>query len=130
MTLRRVLCLAAAVAAWMVPATAQEARGTLLGRVTDPSDSLVVGAKIDITNVETGVRLSSTTNRTGDYTFPLLLPGTYTVRVESPGFKTYSRPGVMVRVNDQVAINIALEVGQASQTVEVKALSPLLDTSS
>ena len=70
------------------------------------------------------------TNRTGDYVFPLLVPGTYTVKVEHPGFKTYTRSGIVVRVNDQVAINVALEVGQANQTVEVKAESPLLDTSS
>jgi hypothetical protein len=113
-----------------LPLHAQESRGTLLGRVTDPSDSVLVGAKVEAKNVDTGIRLNSVTNSAGDYIFPLLSPGSYTVTVENPGFKTYSRSGIVVRVNDQVAINVALEVGQASQTVQVSAETPLLDTSS
>ena len=113
-----------------MPLAAQEARGTLLGRVTDSTDALILGAKVDAQNVDTGVRFSSLTNRTGDYIFPMLVPGTYSVKVEHPGFKTYTRSGIVVRVNDQMAINVALEIGQANQTVEVKAETPLLDTSS
>ena len=131
MTLRRVLYLSALSLGFLsLPLAAQEARGTLLGRVTDSTDALIVGAKVDAQNVDTGVRFSSLTNRTGDYIFPLLVPGTYSVKVEHPGFKTYARSGIVVRVNDQVAINVALEVGQTNQTVEVKAETPLLDTSS
>jgi hypothetical protein len=105
----------------VLPLAAQEARGTLLGRVTDPSDALVAGARVEATNVDTGIHFNSITNRTGDYIFPLLVPGTYSVKVENPGFKTYTRTGIVVRVNDQMAINVTLEIGQASQTVEVKA---------
>src|SRR3954468_19911553 len=102
MTLRRVFCLSAFVLNVLsLPLAAQEARGTLLGRVTDSSDALIVGAKIDAIHVETGVRLSSITNRTGDYMFPLLVPGNYSVKVEHPGFKSYPRSGIVVRVNDQ-----------------------------
>jgi hypothetical protein len=126
-------------AAWLLAATlliaqfptqAQEARGTLLGRVSDTSDAVISGAKVGATNLDTGVRFTSVTNRTGDYMFPLLVPGTYSITVENPGFKTYTRSGVAVRVNDQVTINVALEVGQASQTVNINAETPLLDTSS
>ncbi len=109
---------------------AQEARGTLLGRVTDPTDAVIVGAKIEAGNVETGVRLNSVTSRSGDYIFPLLLPGSYSLKVEGAGFKTLTRTGIVVRVNDQVTINLSLEVGQASQTVQVNAEAPILDTSS
>src|SRR5580765_4795478 len=131
MTLRRVLYLSAlSLGLLTLPLVAQEARGTLLGRVTDSTAALILGAKVDAQNVDTNVRFSSLTNRTGDYIFPLLVPGTYTVKVEHPGFKTSTRSGIIVRVNDQVAINVTLEIGQASQTVEVKAESPLLDTSS
>src|SRR3954470_3673350 len=116
MSLRRVLCLSAlSVGILSLPLAAQEARGTLLGRVTDASDSLIVGAKVEALNVDTGVHFSSLTNRTGDYIFPLLVPGTYSVKVEHPGFKTSTRSGIVVRVNDQVAINVALEIGQANQ---------------
>jgi hypothetical protein len=109
---------------------AQEARGTLLGRVTDASGADVTGAKVGVVNVETGVSFSSLPNRTGDYLFPLLVPGSHSITVENPGFKTYGRTGVVVRVNDQVAINVGLEVGQSTQTVQVNAETPLLDTSS
>jgi Carboxypeptidase regulatory-like domain len=108
----------------------QESRGTLLGRVTDQSEAVVAGAKVEARNVDTGVRLNSVTNRSGDYIFPLLVPGSYSIKVESTGFKTLTRGGIAVRVNDQVTINAVLEVGQASQTVEVKAETPVLDTSS
>ena len=99
-----------------LPVYAQEARGTLLGRVTDSTDAVLVGAKVEARNVDTGIRLTSVTNSAGDYIFPLLVPGSYTVTVENSGFKTYTRSGIVVRVNDQVTINVSLEVGQASQT--------------
>src|SRR4051794_10991615 len=131
MSLRRVLFgVALCVGSFSLPLAAQEARGTLLGRVTDSTDALIVGARIEATNVDTGVRLSSVTNRTGDYIFPLLVPGNYSIKAEHPGFKTSTRGGIVLRVNDQVSINVTLEIGQSTQTVEVKAESPLLDTSS
>jgi hypothetical protein len=131
MTLRGVLfSVALCLGISSLPLAAQEARGTLLGRVTDATDALVLGAHVELQNVDTGVRLSSITNRTGDYLFPLLVPGNYSVKVEHPGFKTYTRSGVVLRVNDQVSVNVTLELGQATQSVEVKAEAPLLDTSS
>jgi hypothetical protein len=114
MTLRRVLLgITVCLSAIALPVAAQEARGTLLGRVTDSTDALVLGAKVEAHNVDTGVRLSSITSRTGDYMFPLLLPGNYTVKVEHPGFKTYTRTGIVLRVNDQTSINVTLELGQS-----------------
>jgi len=113
---------------FVLPLAAQEARGNLLGRVTDSSDAVIIGAKVEALNTDTGVRFSTTTNRSGDYIFPLLVPGSYTITVENSGFKTYSRKGIAVRVGDQLSINIAMEVGQSNQTVQVTAESPLLDT--
>lgn len=113
-----------------VPALrAQEARATLLGRISDPSNAVIVAAKVDALNTQTGVHFGSTTNGSGDYIIPFLIPGPYTLTVESQGFRTYSRSGIVIRVNDQVAINVTMEVGQASQTVQVSAETPMLDTS-
>jgi hypothetical protein len=124
-------CLVATVVfAFQAPIPAQESRGTLLGRVSDSSDAIIAGAKVTATNADTGVTFSSVTNRTGDFIFPLLVPGSYSLTIENPGFKTYNRSGIVVRVNDQMAINVTLDVGQASQTVNVTAETPLLDTSS
>src|SRR5438045_9348137 len=104
MTLRRVLLgIGLALGSFCLPVSAQYARGALLGRVTDSSDALIVGAKVEALNVDTGVRLNSVTNHTGDYIFPLLVPGSYSVKVAHPGFKSYTRAGIAVRVNDQVS---------------------------
>lgn len=130
MALRRVLFALALFCGFAAASFAQEARGNILGRVTDSSDAIIVGAKVEAANTDTGVRFSTTTNRSGDYIFPLLVPGTYTITVENQGFKTYSRKGIAVRVGDQMSINVAMEVGQANQTVQVTAESPMLDTSS
>ena len=111
------------------PLVAQEARGTLLGRVSDQSGVTIASAKVEATNVDTGVRFSSVTNRSGDYVFPLLVPGTYSIKVEHTGFKSYTRTGIAVRVNDQITIDASMEVGQASQSVVVNAETLLLDTS-
>lgn len=113
-----------------VAALAQESRGTLLGRVTDQSEAIIAGANVEAANVDTGIRLTSRTNSSGGYIFPLLAPGNYSIKVESQGFKNLTRTGIQVRVNDQITINVALEVGQATQTVEVRSETPLLDTSS
>ena len=113
----------------VLPLRGQEARGTLLGRVSDPSSAVIVAAKVEAVNDATGVRYSSTTNDSGDFLIPFLIPGPYTITVEHAGFKMYSRKGIVVRVNDQVSINVVLELGEASQTVNVSAESPMLDTS-
>jgi hypothetical protein len=107
----------------------QEARGTILGRVSDPTDAVVVGAKVEVANSSTGVRYESVTNDSGDYLAPFLIPGPYDITVSHAGFKTYSRKGITVRVNDQVSVNIRLELGEASQTVQVSGETPMLDTS-
>ena len=127
--LRAVGVFAALLVVALGPLHAQEARGTILGRVTDPTNAVVAGATVEVTNTETGVRQVSTTNMSGDFLVPFLIPGTYTVKVESPGFKTYTRTGLVLRVNDQLAVNVQLELGQPTQTVEVSAVSPMLDTS-
>ena len=107
----------------------QEARGTLRGRVTDPSRAVVVGARVDSANTQTGVHFASVTNGSGDFLIPYLVPGPYSITIESPGFRTYQRTGIVVRVNDSVAVDVTLELGQASQTVQVSAETPMLDTS-
>ncbi len=121
------LTVAALFLFWL-PLAGQETRGTLLGRVADPSDAVIVGAKVVATNTATGVAYTSTTNQTGDYMLPFLIPGPYRITAESQGFKSYART-VDIRQSERVTIDITLEVGEATQTVEVRAETPLLDTS-
>ncbi len=108
----------------------QEFRGAILGRVTDPSGAVVSGAKITVTNEETGVAVEAATNQEGNYNVPFLLPGRYTVAAASPGFRRAVRPGIIVQVNDKIAVDFALELGPTTEALTVTAESPLLQTAS
>jgi len=96
---------------------AQETRGQVLGRVTDPTGAVVVGVAVTGTNTATNVRTVATTNHSGDYMLPFLIPGTYTVVVEMRGFKKFVQDGIGVQVNDRATLNVSLEIRQASETV-------------
>ena len=111
------------------PLLAQEARSLILGRVLDNSGAVVAGAAVVAANTETGVRISAQTNSSGDYLLPYLVPGPYTVTVQSAGFKKTERSGIQTRVNDQITLDFALEIGAVTESVQVRADTPLLDTS-
>lgn len=111
-------------------ATAQEFRGTIRGRISDPSGAAIVGASIEVTNAETGVKLTASSNEAGNYQVPFLLSGDYIVRVEHPGFKTLERRGIRVSLNDLVTLDLTLELGQTTESLTVTATAPLLNTAS
>lgn len=107
---------------------AQDSRGTVVGRVTDSSGAVVPGADVRIVNDATGVAATAKTNDAGAYALPYLLPGNYTLNTEMQGFKKFVRPGIQVRVNDNVEVNIQLQVGDATESIEVTDSTPLLST--
>lgn len=132
---RLLQAIAIAVFATMVllaPATgsAQEARGTITGRVKDASDAVMPGAPVKITDVARGTTVTLTTNDAGLYQAPYLLPGVYQIVVEVNGFKKYVRGNITLRIGDTLDIPIQLEIGQTSETVTVTAETPTLDTTS
>ncbi len=110
------------------PSHAQDARGTLLGRVSDSSNAVIIGVDVRATNTETGVPAISKSNEAGNFVLAYLLPGVYTIEAELKGFKKFVRQGVQVRIGDQVRVDIQLEVGNQSETIQVTAETPLLDT--
>jgi hypothetical protein len=122
----KVLCLLLASGA----ALGQESRGTILGRVTDTSGAVVVGARVVVVNSATNVAISSETNHEGNYEVPFLLPGNYRVSAELKGFKRAVRDGIELRVNDRLALDLSLQVGELAESVVVSGETPLLDTSS
>src|SRR6266849_6143834 len=79
-------------------ALAQSDRGTVTGTVSDPAGAVVASAPIQARNVETGVVYEGATSGTGNYTIPQLPAGTYEVSVAVPGFKKYTRSGLVVEV--------------------------------
>ena len=126
--MNRLKMAAVCVSLWTLAAYAQDPRGNILGRVTDSSQALIPGVEVRATNVDTGVSASGRSNASGTYNIPFLMAGTYRVTAEMAGFKRFVREGIQVRVSETVDLSIQMEVGAVSETIEVKAETPVLDT--
>jgi hypothetical protein len=120
-------CLAVLLA--LAPLLAQDARGRISGRITDASSAAVPDAAVAATQVETGVRFETKATAEGNYELPLLPPGSYTVDVQSAGFKRYTRDAFAVRAGERLTLDIALEVGQVTESVTVSGQAALIETS-
>nr|MBP6822633.1 carboxypeptidase regulatory-like domain-containing protein [Acidobacteriota bacterium] len=109
-------------------AFAQEFRGSIAGRVTESSGAAVVGAQVTVTNVATNTSASAITSDTGEYQSLFLIPGNYTLSIEAKGFKKSIRQNVEVRVGDKLQLDITLEIGAVTESVNVTAEASLLET--
>jgi carboxypeptidase family protein len=103
---------------------------SISGTVTDSTGAIVVGATVTVTNVDTGVATPQTTNGQGFYSFQALPLGKYTVDVQQIGFKAYRQTGLVVDVNSALVVDVALQVGAASEKVEVSSAALHVDTES
>src|SRR5262245_4693063 len=101
--------------------------GAISGTVTDASGAIVTGAKVTLTNEATQETQSVSTNESGLYHFPLLKPGRYSVSVEKEGFHRINQKSEVL-LGQTATINMRLELGETSQTVEITASIPLLQT--
>ena len=126
----RVLGPALAVFLVSVAGFSQTVTGRILGSVTDSTGAAIRGATVTITDTQRGTTRNLTTDDSGAYVAPNLLPGVYRVRAESRGFKTVERVNVQLEVAQDVAIDLSLPPGQASETVIVTEEIPLLNTTS
>lgn len=113
---------------FVTAAFAQRGRGTILGSVTDASGAVIPGAVVTITNTATNVTTTATTNADGNFTVPNLLVGGYTVAVSKDGFKKALRSNLTLEVDQRAEINLMLETGAVSETIEVTSQAPLVDT--
>jgi hypothetical protein len=104
--------------------------GTITGTISDPQGAAVPNAKITIVEDATGLSYSAVANEAGEFVRPTLKPSTYTVTVEAPGFRKAEQKEVVLTAGARVGVNIALQLGDVSQTVEVAAAAPLLQTES
>jgi hypothetical protein len=95
--------------------------GTLRGRVLDPSQQLVVGAKVDLIETSKGLVRRSESGRDGSFLFLSVLAGVYSIRVEMPGFRTEQMDGLRIEVGQEASINIQLQVGDIRTSVTVVA---------
>ena len=110
------------------PVFSQSTTQAIQGLVTDTTGAVTAGAKVTVTNVDTGISLSTATNNTGNYTFPLIQVGNYNVKVELQGFKTESVRNIRVETAAQVRQDFKLDVGSVTETIEVSASGALLNT--
>ena len=106
----------------------QAVNATLLGAVTDASGAVVPNAKITITEVNTGISRSGQTNESGNYTFPDLPPGQYSVTMEATGFKKETRRDIALQVNSTQRVDIQLQPGEVTETIEITGAAPALQT--
>jgi hypothetical protein len=114
------LCLLLACAGGAV--LAQDISGTIQGSILDPTSAPVPHAKVSVKNIDRNqVVRTITTDAGGDYSAPLIPIGNYSIKVEASGFKTEERTGIVLNVNDDLKINITLQVGAITETVEVKS---------
>src|ERR1044072_2501845 len=122
----RVFCASLLMRALSATSLAQTYQGRILGTVTDESGAVVKGAKIVITNVETGVSRNIETNEAGDYVAPNLPPGVYSVIVEASGFKRVERARIRLEVAKDARIDITRPGGAISESVTVTNEPPAI----
>lgn len=106
----------------------QAVYGSIVGTVTDTSGAAVAGAKVTINDIGRDVTTTTSTNESGNFTQRFLIVGQYRVRLEAPGFKIFVQENVGVSVDTETKIDIRMEVGDISQTIEVTSEAGILKT--
>ena len=102
--------------------------GEITGVVSDSTGAVIVGAKVTATNTGTNAARTAVTNDSGIYSFPAMQPGAYTLKVEMAGFKSFNETGIRLQVQQTARIDVAMEVGEVTQTIEVSGGGALLTT--
>ena len=109
---------------------AQGTGGRILGRISDPSGAVLSGVKVIATNDATGVAHDSVSNDSGDYVFPDLPVGTYSLAFDLTGFKKTVRHAISLDVNQVITLNMTMQIGASQEVVDVTSEAPLVETTS
>ena len=107
---------------------AQTATGQINGTVADATGAVVPGAGVTVTNQETGLQRETSTNERGDYTFPYLPVGIYTVQANTEGFQQARRTDVVLNVNQTLRVDFDMVIGEVTETIEVAGVVAAIDT--
>jgi len=121
----RLIVLLLLAALWL---PAQTPTSSIQGTVKDSSGAVMVAVSVAVTNLQTGVTYTTVSNEAGEYLAAYLLPGEYTVRAEAPGFKRFVRTGITLQMEQKGRIDIEMAVGSSTETVEVVAAAPLVQS--
>jgi len=122
------LLLSSALFAAGLGAQSSTGTATMVGAVTDTTGSVIPGAKISVTNAAAGFVFTSVTTAEGTWYIPNLNPGSYQLRIEAQGFKTYVQNGITLRTAEQPRLDVSLEVGNVTESIQVTGTAPLLET--
>ena len=109
-------------------ASGQSFQGSLRGRVQDPTGGALPTVRIEMVDEATSIRRSTLSNDLGEYTFASVTPATYTVVAEVPGFKRLERPGILVSTQSNITVDLTLEIGEVTESINVTADAPMLST--
>lgn len=112
-----------------INATAQVATSSIVGSVLDKTGALVAGANVTITNEGTNISLTTKSSSTGNYSFENIQIGRYTIKTEMDGFKKFVSVHNLLQIAQPLTINVALEIGASTETVQVDAIAELVQTS-
>jgi hypothetical protein len=126
----QVLPILATLIAISLSCFGQAGKAELFGAIQDPQGLATAAAKVTCEEQATGVRYNVMTGERGEYHLLGMAAGEYVLTVEKPGFRPYRQEGIALRIGDQIRLNVKLELGQASQSVEVTARASLLETAS
>ncbi|HUK48901.1 MAG TPA: carboxypeptidase-like regulatory domain-containing protein, partial [Terriglobales bacterium] len=109
-----------------IPSRAQNVYGTIAGTVTDTTGAAITDATVTLTNLATNEKHQVKSGAAGEYTFVNILPGRYRVEATKTGFKTFVREPVVVDIESGIRVDIAMQVGETTETIEVSSEAPLL----
>ncbi|MFN0169032.1 MAG: carboxypeptidase regulatory-like domain-containing protein [Bryobacteraceae bacterium] len=125
--MRLIMLMLVVLLAAALPTVAQTF-GEITGVVSDSSGALIPGATATVTNKATNASRTTTSNESGVYSFPSLLPGVYDIKVTRDGFRSVSRTDITLEVQQTARLDFALQLGQVSEVIEVTGGAPLLAT--
>ncbi len=128
MRMHRIAPFAAVAALSAAIAMAQSFVGEIRGLILDPGGAIIAGANVSLKNEATGTVVNTVSTTAGQYAFAQLEPGTYTITVQVQGFKTLTRPGIIVGVQQKVGLDLKMELGDVNQSIAVTAEAPLIES--
>jgi len=112
----------------VLPLFSQSFTGRILSTVIDPAGAVIPAASVRVTSLDTNRTVEVQTNDVGNYAVSNLERGEYQIEVSSPGFKRFVRRGIVLEIQQQAKVDVTLEVGEVSESVEVVGAAPLLET--
>lgn len=125
---RRLIALISLLLMVIVAASAQVSTTTITGVVTDPSDARLPGVQLTLSNTDTGVTSTASTDKVGEYTFSYLPPGRYQLAAQVAGFRTYTQPDIVLEMGRVVRLDVRFQVGEVAESVVVSGGVPLLES--